>query len=130
MASPTVIPIPLDKWTDGVTVGHVETVSKVWVSLLKTQNDVQDKVEACQDTLHKLEAAEVVMGKMCAAVFSVDGLTYRAVILKTDQGQAEVRFCDFGNKESVKISSLLKLPKELENIPAAAIEVSLEGMEG
>ena len=122
--------IPLDKWTQDATVGHVETASRVWISLLKTQDDIMAKVEACKDTLPKMDAAEVVIGKMCAAVFSEDDQTYRAVILNMDQEKVEVRYCDYGNKERVKKSDLLKLPKELENVPPAAIEVDLDGMEG
>ena len=122
--------IPLDKWTNDVTVGHVDTASQVWVSLQKTQNDVQDKVDACKETLPKLGAADVVTGKMCAAVFSEDGVTYRAVILNTGQEEVEVRYCDYGNKETVKKSDLLKLPEDLEKSPAEAVGVYLEGTEG
>ena len=124
------IPLPFDKWIPDVTVGHVETASKVWVSLQKNQNEAMDKLSECESSLQKLDPAKVAVGKMCATVFSEDGILYRSVILNTDQEEVQVRYCDFGNKEKVKKASLIELPKDMENTPAAAVEVFLEGSEG
>ena len=124
------IPLPFDKWIPDVTVGHVETASKVWVSLQKNQNEAMDKLSECESSLQKLDPAKVAVGKMCATVFSEDGILYRSVILNTYQEEVQVRYCDFGNKEKVKKASLIELPKDMENTPAAAVEVFLEGSEG
>ncbi|KAK7107596.1 staphylococcal nuclease domain-containing protein 1-like [Littorina saxatilis] len=64
-------------------------------------------------------------GETCAAKFSDDEQWYRAKIQKIEPGKASVLFIDFGNKESVALTSLATLPSAFQSMPAQASEYAL-----
>ena len=71
-----------------------------------------------------------VLGQLCCAEFSQDKTWYRArVIGSPQQGAIAVQFVDFGNTESVALSSLCQLPANMTSLPAQAVHCALLGFE-
>ena len=67
-------------------------------------------------------------GDIVAAKFSADGEWYRAKVDKVAQGQVQVTYIDYGNKETVKTRDVAPLPSSKFNtssFPAAAKEYAL-----
>ena len=75
-------------------------------------------------------AGRVREGDMVAAPYSLDNAWYRARILSLKDGDAEVQFVDFGNKEKVTASCLKSLPGELRLHPGFAMQVSVARKDG
>ena len=68
-----------------------------------------------------------VVGEACAALYSNFHQYYRCVVLKVneEEGEAEVRFIDYGNKTIVKFHEIVPLPKEYIDLPQQAVHFSL-----
>ncbi|UYV80352.1 hypothetical protein LAZ67_18002587, partial [Cordylochernes scorpioides] len=65
-------------------------------------------------------------GMPCVAKYSKDGCWYRArVLATTSTGLIHVFYVDYGNKETVPLQSLRKIPDEYMKIPAQAIRCTL-----
>ena len=76
-----------------------------------------------------LESSNIKLkvGDYCAAKFTVDNQWYRAQILQVSPTKATVRYIDYGNVESVNISSILALldMHSIENLSPQAVKVEL-----
>ena len=56
----------------------------------------------------------IMKGTLCAALFSGDDKWYRVRVLgSSGKGMVDVKFIDYGNQETIKDSSLRKLPAHL-----------------
>ncbi len=66
-------------------------------------------------------------GCLCAAKFS-DGAWYRAEVLTASPTNCEVKFIDYGNKDTIEINDLAVCPDEFLTAPCFATECSLEGV--
>ena len=75
-------------------------------------------------------AGRVREGDMVAARYSLDSAWYRARILSLRDGEAEVQFVDFGNKEKVTAACLKSLPGELRLHPGFAMQVTAAKEDG
>ena len=75
-------------------------------------------------------AGRVREGDMVAARYSLDSAWYRARILGLRDGEAEVQFVDFGNKEKVTAACLKSLPGELRLHPGFAMQVTVAKEDG
>lgn len=62
---------------------------------------------------------------LCAAKFSEDNEWYRGKIEKIQNGQAVVRYIDYGNKENVPLTRLASLPHSLNSEKPYATEYVL-----
>ena len=68
------------------------------------------------------------VGSLCCANFSLDGLWYRAQVLKHSPSGAEVYFIDYGNTETVQAQSITQCPQDVADIPVCAVKCSLNGI--
>ncbi|XP_071453286.1 uncharacterized protein [Hetaerina americana] len=77
----------------------------------------------------QISITSVEPGMPCAALFSEDGVWYRAVAdgKATDEGLS-VKFVDYGNKSNVPEGSLRALPADLRLLPEQAIRCRLFGV--
>ena len=120
-------PIPLEKWSGPVTVTHVENPGAVWISLDKARDNIMLELETAD--LKKLDATKIQENKIVGATFSEDGANYRAKVKKLSGRKVEVRFCDFGNTETVDVEDITKLPQNLETKSPVAVLVVVDGNE-
>ncbi|XP_051769791.1 tudor domain-containing protein 1 isoform X3 [Ctenopharyngodon idella] len=68
-------------------------------------------------------------GAACCAQFSGDKNWYRAVVLEVTTKHAHVIYADYGNMETVPVSSILPITKELLQHPFQIVRCSLAGKE-
>ncbi|XP_055032396.2 tudor domain-containing protein 1 [Misgurnus anguillicaudatus] len=68
-------------------------------------------------------------GAACCAQFSGDKNWYRAVVLEVTSKHAHVIYADYGNLETVPVSSILPITKELLELPFQIIRCALTGKE-
>ena len=65
---------------------------------------------------------------VCCCRFPMDNLWYRAVVIGIRDGQCDVHFIDFGNKDTVPLANIAPCPKELLQVPVMAVQCSLNGV--
>ena len=67
------------------------------------------------------------VGDYCSAKFTIDNQWYRAQILQISPTKATVRYIDYGNVESISISSIRALLEihSIKNLPPQAVKVEL-----
>lgn len=68
-------------------------------------------------------------GAACCAQFSGDKNWYRAVVLEVTSKHAHVIYADYGNMETVPVSNILPITKELLQRPFQIVRCSLAGKE-
>ncbi|XP_018968734.1 tudor domain-containing protein 1-like isoform X1 [Cyprinus carpio] len=68
-------------------------------------------------------------GAACCAQFSGDKNWYRAVVLEVTSKHAHVIYADYGNMETVSVSSILPITKELLQHPFQIVRCALAGKE-
>ncbi|KAK2856524.1 hypothetical protein Q5P01_005259 [Channa striata] len=68
-------------------------------------------------------------GSPCIALFSDDGLWYRAEVIKKDVDDLLVLFVDYGNVSKVSIEDVREIPPELVKTPPQAFLCKLEGFD-
>lgn len=65
-------------------------------------------------------------GSIIGAKFTDDGAWYRAVVLEKQQDKCLVKFIDYGNNDTVAITDMVALSKEILDVPALAIHCILK----
>jgi len=121
-----------DKESYEVHIIHIASLSELYAI-------ATDHVEKFGELINKVQAqAEVpahfnrslVPGELCLAKFSEDNSWYRAEVVNVNEsdGSVVVRFVDFGNNDTVSVSSLLPISKELFNIPLVTFTCALYGV--
>ena len=76
------------------------------------------------DSSEELEKP-IKKGTLCAALFNVDNLWYRARVLGiAGRGEIQVKFIDYGNTEVLPEGTLRKLPAHLISYEPQAMESS------
>ena len=69
------------------------------------------------------------VGELCAARFSSDDLYYRAEVIRiNNNGLIDVRFVDYGNKETVSFKDLHYLKHKFLTLPKQALSFCLSGV--
>ncbi|KGL76965.1 Tudor domain-containing protein 1, partial [Tinamus guttatus] len=68
------------------------------------------------------------VGEVCCAKFSGDGRWYRALVLKVSQSLVRVLYADYGNTETLPLSSMLPIPESYLKLPFRIIKCSLAGI--
>ena len=115
-----------------VLIIHIASLSELYAI-------ATDHVERFGELINKVQAqAEVqthfnrslVPGELCLAKFSEDNSWYRAEVVKVQEndGMVVVRFVDFGNNDTVSLSSLLPVSKELSEVPLVSFTCALYGV--
>ena len=123
-------PLPLGQVTE-VTVTHVERPHILWLSLPPSPDTdlFLQQVEAVSmaELLHSPAPAS-----LSAVSYSEDGLVYRAIVLHIDNTEqtALVRFIDYGNTETKKLTELFLLPSSLSSRAGLAVCVEVAGLAG
>ncbi|NXE52046.1 TDRD1 protein, partial [Casuarius casuarius] len=68
------------------------------------------------------------VGEVCCAKFSGDGRWYRALVLKVSQSLVKVLYADYGNTETLPLSSVLPITDSYLKLPFQIIKCSLAGI--
>ncbi|NWY03829.1 TDRD1 protein, partial [Nothoprocta ornata] len=68
------------------------------------------------------------VGEVCCAKFSGDGRWYRALVLKVSQSLVRVLYADYGNTETLPLSSVLPITESYLKLPFKIIKCSLAGI--
>ena len=111
-----------------VSLSHVETTSRVWVTLTE---DI-DLVEKIQSLLEATEEDTLVPsnnfspGEIHVTRFTEDNQLYRCRILTKSDNVIQVRFIDFGNHEVKLAEELFLVPDVVKEFPEGAISVDVE----
>ena len=116
-----------------VCVSHVTASGDFYVQLSKTSSDlaiidihISDIYDLASATTEAMEMCFV--DSLCCARFSEDLKWYRALITKVfSDAEVEVLFVDYGNTDSVRVTSLKQLKPELLKFPVQAVKCRLEG---
>ena len=123
-------PLPLGQVTE-VTVTHVERPHVLWLSLPPSPDTdlflQQVGAVSLAELLHSPAPAS-----LAAVSYSEDGLVYRAIVLHIDDTEqtALVRFIDYGNTETKKLTELFLLPSSLSSRLGLAVCVEVAGLAG
>ena len=79
---------------------------------------------------HVIISFSTILGMICVALFSGDGMWYRARIIELPGNrQVDVHYVDFGNSERVSIFNLRKILDTFLVLPSQALCCSLTDVE-
>ena len=129
--------LQLDNFTfEDVHISYCENPNKFCCILLKNSTALRKLMEELEITYR--DAADddypltsCCQDNPCCAKYSEDDMWYRAIITSespSPSGEITVRFVDYGNSESVLISSLMELNDRFLELPMQALECSLYGI--
>lgn len=76
------------------------------------------------------QAQNIKVGELYAAEFTVDGVYYRARVVRESKKGYEVFFIDYGNYDVVQKSKICILDEALKKIKSPLFHCSLYGLEG
>ncbi|XP_062436373.1 tudor domain-containing protein 1, partial [Rhea pennata] len=85
--------------------------------------DLEEYCKSCKKQPFKPKVDEV-----CCAKFSGDGRWYRALVLKVSQSLVKVLYADYGNTETLPVSSVLPITDSYLKLPFQIIKCSLAGI--
>ncbi|NXA36316.1 TDRD1 protein, partial [Eudromia elegans] len=85
--------------------------------------DLEDYCRSC-----KKQSFNPKVGGVCCAKFSGDGRWYRALVLKVSQSLVRVIYADYGNTETLPLSSVLPITESYLKWPFKIIKCSLAGI--
>jgi tudor domain-containing protein 1/4/6/7 len=128
------MPIPSVGTRDSVKVSYVVNASSFYVQLetnTEALKSVMLAVETiCSDGAPFLEADQLQIGLPCCAQYSEDEKWYRAKILSFSSSLVEVMYVDYGNSDSVLLSSLKPInPSLVKILNPQAISCCLNGFQ-
>ncbi|XP_077992144.1 tudor domain-containing protein 1-like [Glandiceps talaboti] len=140
VSKPLKLPLPLeaDKLKMGSTVtcniSYLDSPDEMWIQQAENGGDVFHLQEDLHLYYSKQQAHQSfmpVVGKVCAAKFSVDGHWYRGVITcigNPNPQYVTVFYFDFGNSETLDVCDLRPLAGQFLKLNAQAIHCSLAGV--
>uniref|UniRef100_A0A8B9QG81 Tudor domain containing 1 n=1 Tax=Apteryx owenii TaxID=8824 RepID=A0A8B9QG81_APTOW len=82
--------------------------------------DLEEYCKSC-----KKQPFKPKVGEVCCAKFSGDGRWYRALVLKVSQSLVKVLYADYGNTETLPLSSVLPITDSYLKLPFQIIKCSL-----
>ncbi|XP_046995747.1 uncharacterized protein LOC124607457 isoform X1 [Schistocerca americana] len=127
--------LPAVGLVENVYVSYVESVSSFYVQLEANvsglTNIMNYLASYCNRTqVQGFSPAQLQVGMPCCALFANDGRWYRAKIKSIESNMVHVFYVDYGNSDTVPISSLCKIePTLLSQPPEQAIHCILNGYE-
>lgn len=94
-------------------------------------NSLMSEISAAYDSLSTEELAvnSINVGDVCCAKFSEDNQWYRAVVEDSADNALTVRFLDYGNAETLRISRTKILKDAFFSEPPLALKCSLVGVQ-
>ncbi|KAH0621802.1 hypothetical protein JD844_023436 [Phrynosoma platyrhinos] len=111
-----------------VYISHINNPSDFYVQLVEDEpvlNSISEKLNS--ERIESLQWEQVHVGNLICAVFSEDGLWYRAVVTEEPCGESvSVRYIDYGNTASVGICKTGRLLEEFSSFPVMSIHCSLD----
>lgn len=116
-------------------VMHIMSPSLFWV--MRTSDEaasedlaaaLQEKYGAGDNTELLLPLAEATPGVACVAKYADDEQWYRGTVLSVEMGVAYIHFVDYGNSDSVPLSSVCRVSEEFMNIPPMTLRCELFGV--
>ena len=121
---------------EDVHISYCENPDKFHCILLKNSTALHRLMEELEGTYKDATEDEYPLtsccqNNPCCAKYSEDDNWYRAIITSespSPSGEIIVKFVDYGNSESVHISSLMELNDRFLELPMQALECSLYGV--
>ena len=114
-----------------VSVCHVESLNEFYCQLLKNAVSLRDLMESIDQHCNSSNARPVSsprQGMPILAKFTGDGVWYRALVKSPSDKGCRVIFTDYGNSETVPLSSLIEIPPSFINLESQAIQCALIGI--
>ncbi|XP_039182366.1 tudor domain-containing protein 6 [Crotalus tigris] len=111
-----------------VYVSHINNLSDFYVQLVEDEpilDSISEKINNSK-TVSSLVGQQLNVGDLICAIYSEDGLWYRAVIIKESTNESvEVQYIDYGNTAVVSIHKTCKLVEDCLSFPVMSIHCSL-----
>ncbi|XP_030411140.1 tudor domain-containing protein 6-like isoform X3 [Gopherus evgoodei] len=115
-----------------VYISHVNNPSDFYIQLASDEPQLNDISEGLNNktATEGLGQQQVQVGDLICAVFSEDGLWYRAVVKeKLSDEQISVQYIDYGNTFVVNICETSRLLEKYSSVPMMSIHSSLAGVQ-
>ncbi|XP_028046299.1 maternal protein tudor isoform X2 [Monomorium pharaonis] len=113
-----------------VCVSHVDSPSQFWLLRMDKMTSLNDKQDQLQQEVSDFSSIDGIPeeGTLCAAVYSIDDLWYRAEVLDADEDITTVRFIDYGNTDIIdsKASHIRQLPDIWKSSETFALKCRLD----
>ncbi|XP_070588522.1 tudor domain-containing protein 6 isoform X2 [Erythrolamprus reginae] len=111
-----------------VYISHINNLSDFYVQLVEDEpilDSISEKINSSK-TVSNLVGQQLNVGDLIGAIYSEDGLWYRAVILKESSSElVEVQYIDYGNTAVVSIHKACKLIEGCLSFPVMSIHCTL-----
>ncbi|KAL8583501.1 hypothetical protein ACOMHN_056311 [Nucella lapillus] len=123
--------VPPSGSAEGI-ISHVDEESgMIYVQLLSSESQLQQLSSKLQSSFGSggspLQGSPVT-GMACCAKFCMDQCWYRAVVEQVKGAQVQVQFVDYGNSDTVSMSTLKSATPDLMNSPKHAFVCKLKGL--
>ncbi|XP_067401015.1 tudor domain-containing protein 6 isoform X2 [Emydura macquarii macquarii] len=114
-----------------VYVSHVNNPSDFYIQLASDEAQLNSISEGLNNTgTGSLSQQQLQVGDLTCAIFSEDGLWYRAVVKeKLSDELISVQYIDYGNTSIVKVCETDRLLEKYSSIPMMSIHSSLAGVQ-
>uniref|UniRef100_A0A674IPV4 Tudor domain containing 6 n=1 Tax=Terrapene triunguis TaxID=2587831 RepID=A0A674IPV4_9SAUR len=115
-----------------VYISHVNNPSDFYIQLASDEPQLNNISEGLNNETgtEGLSQQQMQVGDLVCAVFSEDGLWYRAVVKeKLSDEQISVQYIDYGNTSVVNVCETNRLLEKYSSIPMMSIHSSLAGVQ-
>ncbi|XP_038253026.1 tudor domain-containing protein 6 isoform X2 [Dermochelys coriacea] len=115
-----------------VYISHVNNPSDFYIQLASDEPQLNNISEGLNNKTgtEGLSQQQLQVGDLICAVFSEDGLWYRAVVKqKLSDERISVQYIDYGNTSVVNVCETNRLPEKYSSIPMMSIHSSLAGVQ-
>lgn len=112
-----------------VYVSHVDSPSQFWLQRTDKITSLNEKQDQLQLEISDFLAIDGIPeeGTLCAAIYSIGDLWYRAEVLDADEDITTVRFIDYGNTDVIdKASNIRQMPDAWKNLETFALKCRLD----
>uniref|UniRef100_A0A8C6V9A5 Tudor domain containing 6 n=1 Tax=Naja naja TaxID=35670 RepID=A0A8C6V9A5_NAJNA len=111
-----------------VYVSHINNLSDFYVQFVEDDpilDNISEKINSSK-TVSSLVGQQLNVGDLICAIYSEDGLWYRAVIITESTSEmVEVQYIDYGNTAVVSIHQTCKLIEDCLSFPVMSIHCTL-----
>ena len=117
-----------------VLVAEIKDPSNFWLQVI--DKAIAHQFQVLTEEIHHyatggtVQVPVPVLGQLCIANYSQDGVWYRAKVIQVDglgEGRVKVQFIDYGNEETVDTDQLRPFQHSFKCLPAQAVHCSLVG---
>ncbi|CAL7945702.1 unnamed protein product [Xylocopa violacea] len=113
-----------------VYVSHVDSPSQFWLQHVDDAMDLSTKQQELQAQASTFSQVDGILeeGSLCAAVYTIDSLWYRAQVLDADEDITTVRFIDYGNTDVIdnKSGNIRLMPDSWKEMKEYSIKCRLD----